>query len=131
MRLGCTGALAGVGVSQEPACRPWRVVAAGCKLLARCLPSQAVSTSSQCMRFSLLQGVTYGVFGLGNKQYEHFAAVGKRMHKALGALGATPLCDRGDGDDDDDIDADFDAWQAALLEGLDASPLVAVPKVGT
>ena len=75
------------------------------------------------------QGVTYGVFGLGNKQYEHFAAVGKRMHKALAALGATPLCSRGDGDDDDDIDADFDAWQAALLEGLDASPLVAVPKV--
>jgi NADPH-ferrihemoprotein reductase len=77
----------------------------------------------------VLQGVTYGVFGLGNKQYEHFAAVGKRMHKALAALGAQPLCDRGDGDDDDDIDADFDAWQAALLEGLDASPLVAVPKV--
>ena len=75
--------------------------------------------------------MTYGVFGLGNKQYEHFAAVGKRMDKALAALGATPLCDRGDGDDDDDIDADFDAWQAALLEGLDASPLVAVPKVIT
>lgn len=76
-----------------------------------------------------MQGLTYGVFGLGNKQYEHFAAVGKRIHKALGSLGATALCRRGDGDDDDDIDADFDSWQADLLRGLDASPLVSVPKV--
>lgn len=75
------------------------------------------------------QGVTYGVFGLGNKQYEHFAAVGKRMHKALASLGGTPVCRRGDGDDDEDIDADFDAWQADLLAGLDVSPLVSVPKV--
>ena len=35
-----------------------------------------------------MQTLSYGVFGLGNKQYEHFCAVGKRVHKALGALGA-------------------------------------------
>jgi sulfite reductase alpha subunit-like flavoprotein len=50
-----------------------------------------------------LQGVHFGVFGLGNKQYEHFNAVGKRMHKNMHALGATPICARGDGDDDDNI----------------------------
>ena len=69
------------------------------------------------------------MFGLGNKQYEHFAAVGKRLQKALAALGATPVCRRGDGDDDDDIDADFEAWQADLLTALDKSPLVPAPKV--
>ena len=75
------------------------------------------------------QDVSYAVFGLGNKQYEHFAAVGKRLHKALAALGAVAVCPRGDGDDDDDIDADFDAWQADLLTALDTSPLVPAPKV--
>lgn len=77
-----------------------------------------------------VQGVSYGVFGLGNKQYEHFAAVGKRMHKALASLGATAVCRRGDGDDDEDIDADFESWQVDLLQGLDVSPLVSLPKVG-
>lgn len=43
------------------------------------------------------------MFGLGNKQYEHFNAVGKRMHKNMEALGATAVCERGDGDDDDNI----------------------------
>lgn len=49
------------------------------------------------------QGVHFGVFGLGNKQYEHFNAVGKRMQKNMQALGAAPICPRGDGDDDDNI----------------------------
>lgn len=49
------------------------------------------------------QGVHFGVFGLGNKQYEHFNAVGKRMCKNMEVLGATAVCGRGDGDDDDNI----------------------------
>lgn len=77
----------------------------------------------------VLQGLSFAVFGLGNRQYEHFAAVGKRLQKALAALGATPVCRRGDGDDDDDIDADFEAWQAELLTALDKSPLMPAPKV--
>ena len=40
------------------------------------------------------------MFGLGNKQYEHFNAVGKKVFKSLGAMGAAPLLRRGDGDDD-------------------------------
>ena len=43
----------------------------------------------------LLQGLSFAVFGLGNKQYEHFAAVGKRVNKALVSLGATAVCRRG------------------------------------
>lgn len=62
----------------------------------------------------------YAVFGLGNKQYEHFNSVGKRVHKALGTLGAQALCRRGDGDDDGVIDDDFEKWSAEFHAALDA-----------
>ena len=71
-----------------------------------------------------LAEVSFGVFGLGNKQYEHFCAVGKRVHRAMTSLGATPVVRRGDGDDDDDIEGDFDGWKSELLAALAGSPLL-------
>jgi hypothetical protein len=62
------------------------------------------------------------VFGLGNKQYEHFNAVGKRMHTNMEALGAAAVCRRGDGDDDDSIDDDFEKWCTELFAALDEKP---------
>ena len=76
------------------------------------------------MSCACLQGVSYGVFGLGNKQYEHFCAVGKRVHKCLGALGAKALVRRGDGDDDEDIEADFESWRTELYASLDKSDVL-------
>lgn len=73
---------------------------------------------------SYLQGVSYGVFGLGNKQYEHFCAVGLKVHAAMEQLGAQPIVRRGDGDDDVDIDADFESWRTELYSALDASSLL-------
>lgn len=70
------------------------------------------------------QGVSYGVFGLGNKQYEHFCAVGHKVHAAMEQLGAQPVVRRGDGDDDVDIDADFESWRTELYTSLDASSLL-------
>ena len=75
-----------------------------------------------------LSEVSFGVFGLGNKQYEHFCAVGKRVHRAMTSLGATPVVRRGDGDDDDDIEGDFEAWKAELLTALAGSPLLGFKK---
>ena len=69
------------------------------------------------------------MFGLGNKQYEHFCAVGKRMHRALAALGATALVQRGEGDDDDDIEADFEAWRTELYAALDKATVLAKAEV--
>ena len=66
----------------------------------------------------------YGVFGLGNKQYEHFCAVGKKIQKSMKELGATPVVRLGTGDDDDDIDEDFDAWCADLFAALESSSLL-------
>ena len=77
-----------------------------------------------------LSEVSFGVFGLGNKQYEHFCAVGKRVHRAMTSLGAAPVVRRGDGDDDDDIEGDFDAWKAELLAALAGSPLLGFEEEG-
>ncbi len=76
-----------------------------------------------------LQGVSFGVFGLGNKQYEHFCAVGKRVHKALVNLGGNALVRRGDGDDDEDIEADFESWRTELYAALDKSDILAKSSV--
>lgn len=48
----------------------------------------------------LLSGVSFGVFGLGNRQYEHFCAMGKKVSTAMRALGAAEVVARGEGDDD-------------------------------
>ena len=72
-----------------------------------------------------MQGLSYGVFGLGNKQYEHFCAVGKRIHKALASLGGHAIVRRGDGDDDEDIEADFESWRTELYAALDKADVLA------
>jgi NADPH-ferrihemoprotein reductase len=64
------------------------------------------------------------VFGLGNKQYEHFCAVGRKVHKAMQDVGATPIVDLGIGDDDDDIENDFDIWSTDLFAALESSSVL-------
>ena len=76
---------------------------------------------TQNLDFCNLQDVTFAIFGLGNKQYEHFCAVGKRVYDAMTTLGATAVVERGEGDDDEDIDADFDSWKEKLLVALDTN----------
>ncbi|VDP43518.1 unnamed protein product [Soboliphyme baturini] len=47
-----------------------------------------------------LSGLHYAVFGLGNKTYEHFNAMGKLTDKRLAAMKAHCVCPLGLGDDD-------------------------------
>lgn len=63
----------------------------------------------------VLEGVEFAVFGLGNKQYDHYNAMGKFVDGALPALGARRLVALGLGNDDDDVEADFDAWKDGKL----------------
>ena len=54
--------------------------------------------SSPCL--STLISVPFQVFGLGNKTYEHFNAMGKYVDKRLEELGAQRIFELGLGDDD-------------------------------
>lgn len=57
-----------------------------------------------------LAKVQYGVFGLGNRQYENFNSVAKQLDKAMASLGAIRILKTGFGDDDACIEDDFAAW---------------------
>lgn len=47
-----------------------------------------------------LKGLKYGVFGLGNKTYEHYNEIGKYFDRRLEELNGNRLIELGLGDDD-------------------------------
>ncbi|XP_076045478.1 cytochrome P450 reductase [Oratosquilla oratoria] len=61
-----------------------------------------------------LDGLNYTVFGLGNKTYEHYNAMGKYVDKRLEELGATRLYELGLGDDDANMEDDFITWKDSM-----------------
>ncbi|NXD25968.1 NCPR reductase, partial [Spelaeornis formosus] len=58
-----------------------------------------------------LSGLRFAVFGLGNKTYEHFNAMGKYVDKRLEELGAQRIFELGLGDDDGNLEEDFITWR--------------------
>ncbi|KAG9323845.1 hypothetical protein KVV02_007855 [Mortierella alpina] len=58
-----------------------------------------------------LKNLHFVVFGLGNRTYEHYNSVCRRVDDKLQGLGATRVGERGEGDDDGSLEEDFLSWK--------------------
>jgi NADPH-ferrihemoprotein reductase len=76
---------------------------------------QQIKRPEEPLEPTCLQNVQYSVFGLGNKQYDHYNSMAKFLDHAMERCGAQRLAETGLGDDDDDLESDFENWKDQIL----------------
>ncbi|KAK9767368.1 hypothetical protein K7432_002905 [Basidiobolus ranarum] len=65
-----------------------------------------------------LKNLNYVVFGLGNKTYEYYNAIGRLIDSKLTNYGAKRIGERGEGDDDASMEEDFLAWKDDMWKAV-------------
>ena len=73
---------------------------------------------SQTLETSTMTKVKYTVFGLGNKQYEHYNVVGRSVNDLMEKQGAQRVYPHGEGNAGGSIEEDFEAWRKDLWKTL-------------
>lgn len=68
-----------------------------------------------------LENLNYVIFGLGNRTYEHFNAIARKLDARLQSLGAKRIGERGEGDDDKSMEEDYLAWKDSMFDALATS----------
>ncbi|KAJ7678562.1 hypothetical protein B0H17DRAFT_1161341 [Mycena rosella] len=68
----------------------------------------------------LFDDLAFAVFGLGDSAYEKFCWPAKKLSRRLSSLGATEICERGEGDDQDPLGLDgaLEPWMGKVLDAL-------------
>lgn len=65
--------------------------------------------------------MNFAVFGLGNKTYEHFNAMGIYVDKRVEELGGKRIHKLGLGDDDANLEEDFITWKEEFWQSVCAT----------
>ena len=63
----------------------------------------------------IFKNLSYVGFGLGNRTYEHYNAIIRRVSKRFKKCGASLIGEIGEGDDDACLEEDFLNWQTKTL----------------
>lgn len=62
--------------------------------------------------------LNYFVFGLGNKTYDHFNAIGRRINARMKQLGGNEIAKYGEGDDDGMLEENYLTWKIGFLKSI-------------